>query len=75
MRSDEELDAAERRAATATEGPWKSIVEGRDQHSGDSFILTSGPDLYVCCSPRQSEEQRIANLDFIAAARQDVPRL
>lgn len=72
---DEELDDVERRAAAATEGPWKSIVEGRDQDSGDSFVLTSGPDLYVSCSPPQSEEQRIANLDFIAAARQDVPRL
>jgi hypothetical protein len=34
----EELDAVERRAQAASEGPLESIVEGRDQDSGDSFI-------------------------------------
>jgi hypothetical protein len=79
--TDDELDAGERRAQAATPGPWVSYVEGRDHDSGDSFILTAGPDLYISYDEwpedqRQANEQRRANdMDFIAAARQDVPRL
>jgi hypothetical protein len=79
--SDDDLDAAERRAHAATPGPWESCVEGRDQDSGDSVILTGGPDLYLSYDEwpedqrRANEERRANDLDFIAAARQDVPRL
>jgi hypothetical protein len=78
---DEELDAAERRAHAATPGPWESSVEGRDHLSGDCVILTGGPDLYISYDEwpedqRPANEQRRANdMDFIAGARQDVPRL
>ena len=79
--TDEELDAAERRAHAATPGPWEAIIEGRDQDSGDSFVLTGGPDLYISYDEwpedqrRANEQRRASDLDFIAAARQDVPRL
>lgn len=80
--SDDELDAIEARAAAATAGPWESSIEGRDHDSGDSFILTGGmdpdaPDIYVTMSYRQQGSVRTpaADLDFIASARQDVPRL
>jgi hypothetical protein len=71
--SDEELTIIEARAAAATPGPWESFVEGRDHHGGDNFVRTGGlddtcPDLYL--SPASVEDQ-----DFIAHARQDVPRL
>lgn len=81
--SDEELDAMAQRVAATWAGPWESFVEGRDHVSGDSFIRTGhpdhdSPDIYVTLSfwgdgpPRPG---RVADQDFIAAARQDVPRL
>ena len=45
--TDDELDAAERRANAATPGPWESSIEGRVHDSGDSVVLTGGPDLYI----------------------------
>ena len=70
----------EARAAAATSGPWRSWWEGRDGLAGDSVILTGadeagGPDLYLTWDPSTSEEQRLADQDFIAHARQDVPEL
>ena len=70
---DEELDEIRRRCEKASAGPWKSYVEGRDHWGGDSFILTGdgenrGEDLYI--SGATNDDQ-----DFIAHARQDIPRL
>jgi hypothetical protein len=73
--TDTELDAVERRADAATSGPWRAYVEGADNDSGDSFIGTDGPDLYVSYDDWPSEQQRAHDLDFIAGARRDVPRL
>lgn len=70
--SDQELDEIERRARAATSGPWRSYIEGRDHLSGDSFISTGGDELYLHPPPNLS---RSADQDFVAAARQDVPRL
>jgi hypothetical protein len=78
------LDAMEKRAAEATPGPWESFVEGRDHWGGDDFIRTGGldpaqPDLYVEYSYGDERGGPVPadakDLDFIAAARQDVPRL
>jgi hypothetical protein len=71
--SENELIEMEQRLREATPGPWRSMVEGRDHESGSSFILTGsaemrGPDLEVLGASR-------ADLDFIAACRQDVPKL
>jgi hypothetical protein len=63
--------------SAATPGPWTAMVEGRDHVSGDSFIMRGeggqrGPDLYLI-----SEDRRVStgDYDFIANARQDIPRL
>lgn len=68
-----ELREIERRAEAATPGPWTSLVEGRDHVSGSSFIMTGegsqrGDDIELTGAT-------IADQDFIAAARQDIPRL
>jgi hypothetical protein len=81
--SEQELDAMEARAAAATPGPWEAFVEGRDHLSGDDFIRTGGlddaaPDMYVELSFPTAERPVPAphqDLDFIAAARQDIPLL
>jgi hypothetical protein len=61
----------------ATQGPWRASWEGRDHWSGDSFIGTGradarGVDIYVSTDEGPAGQ---ADLDFIAAARQDVPAL
>ncbi len=75
--SDDELDEMERRVAAASKRPWESFVEGRDHWSGDNFIRIGGldddePDMYVM---RDETPAATTDLDFIAHARQDVPRL
>ena len=64
----EQLRQMVARSEAATPGPWRSFVEGRDHTSGDSFIRTSGDDLYLTGAS-------VADQDFIASARQDVPAL
>jgi hypothetical protein len=64
----EQLDEIERRCNRASPSPWKSHVEGRDHTSGDSFIMTGGPDIYLVGAT-------VNDQDFIAAARQDLPLL
>jgi hypothetical protein len=66
--SEQELSDIEQRAIAATPRPWKSYLEGRDHTSGDSFIQTGGDDIYLSGATA-------ADQDFIANARQDVPRL
>lgn len=63
-----ELQQILARCEAATGGPWRSFVEGRDHESGSNFIQTAKEDieLYGATIPDQ---------DFIAAARQDIPRL
>lgn len=71
--SETELSEIENRAEAASPGPWKSFIEGRDHTSGSSFIMTGEDD-------HRGEDIELtgataADQDFIAAARQDVPRL
>ena len=81
--TDDELERLQELAEAALPGPWEAFVEGRDHYSGDDFIRTGGlddsaPDLYVSVSYWDNEQPRrvrAADLDFIAAARRDVPRL
>ena len=60
----------------ASSAPWRSSIEGRDHTSGDNVILVgepgAEPDMYVL---RDETPASVADLDFIAHARQDVPRL
>ena len=64
-----ELKEIEERCNKSTKGPWKSIIEGRDQTSGSSFIMTDGEDIYI------SNPLFDNNQDFIASAKQDIPKL
>jgi len=66
--SDDELLRIERQCSTATSGPWVSFVEGRDHQSGSDFIRTPRGDIELSGASR-------ADQDFIASARQDIPRL
>ena len=77
---DAEIVAIEARCEAAAPGPWKSFIEGRDHDSGDDFIRvgerSDQPDMYVHRSSHEGTRPASApDLDFIAAARQDVPRL
>ena len=66
--TDDELKQILARCEAATPGPWRSWVEGRNHESGDSFIQTAGEDIYLSGGT-------LADQDFIASARQDIPRL
>ena len=71
--SDEELKSIAARVAAATPGPWRSFIEGRDHQSGSNFIMTGEVG-------SRSEDIELtgateADQDFIAAAREDIPRL
>jgi hypothetical protein len=75
--SDDELQAMQDRADAASKAPWQSFVEGRDMGCGSTFIRIGGvddceEDMYVSRDDTRTSD---ADLDFIAAARQDVPRL
>ena len=71
--SDRELNEIRLRCDATTNGPWVSYVEGRDHTSGSNFIMTGEGD-------KRGEDieltgATIADQDFIAQARQDVPKL
>lgn len=71
--SEEELDSIRSRANAARLGIWRSFVEGRDHTSGSSFIQVGegehrGTDIELIGATT-------ADQDFIAASRQDVPKL
>ena len=66
--TEDELNAIENRCNQATNGPWRSFIEGRDHSSGSSVIKTMGEDI-------EPTGATIADQDFIAHARQDIPRL
>lgn len=71
--SEDELLEIELRCRSTTPGPWTSFVEGRDHNSGSNFIMTGteevrGPDF-------ESYGLSAADQDFVAHAKQDIPRL
>jgi len=66
--TERELDEIRDRHDRATPGPWKAWVEGRDHTSGSSFVQTGGEDI-------EMSGATTADYDFIAHAKQDVPRL
>lgn len=73
MLSDEELNSIAGRVAAATPGPWRSFIEGRDHQSGSNFIMTGG--IGSRGEDIELTGATVADQDFIAAARQDIPRL
>jgi len=73
--TDSELQELERLCIEASPAPWVATVEGRDHTSGSRVILIGDPredDMYVT---RDSGMASAADLDFIAAARNALPRL
>ena len=66
--TEQELAEIEARVRATTPGPWRSFIEGRDHESGSSFIQTKGEDIELTGATD-------ADQDFIAHARQDIPRL
>ncbi len=88
---DDELDAIRRRADAATPGPWQvsfvddtyamnlvAITTGeihedwpRDSEKVVAATLVQGPERYVSISDGRWD----ANAEFIAHARDDIPRL
>jgi len=75
--TEQELADIRARSEAATGGPWRFVEEGRDNISGDSFIMTGPPtgrngDLYLTTDKRDGSH---ADYEFIAHARQDIPRL
>jgi hypothetical protein len=66
--TDAELDQIDTRLREAAPGRWESFVEGRDHTSGSSFVMTQRDDIYLTGATT-------ADQDFIAHARQDLPRL
>ena len=68
MISDKELAEIRKRAEAATPGPWKAFIEDRDFQSGSSFIQTQGEDIELIGATEE-------DYDFIANARQDIPKL
>ena len=73
MLTEIELIEIENRLNKSQNGPWKAYIEGVDQESGSSFIMT-GTD-----GNRQVDIEMIgatiADYDFIANAKQDIPKL
>jgi hypothetical protein len=73
--SDEELAEIEHRIEAASSGPWFSYVVGRDCEAWTNYIEIG------CCNELGSFKSielvggTIADQDFMAAARQDLPRL
>jgi hypothetical protein len=69
-----ELEKILERCNKATKGPWRSFIEGRDHTSGTNFIMTGTPP-----NDRGDDIELIGGTnydqDFIANARQDIPKL
>jgi hypothetical protein len=73
--TDAELDKLARLTAAASPAPWVASVEGRDHTSGDDVVLVGDPreeDMYIT---RGTSPASATDLDFIAAARNLLPRL
>jgi hypothetical protein len=72
--SEAELDELDALARAASPGPWRAFAG--PGIGGDAFISMSDddatPDMYV---RHEDEPATVADLDFIAAARNYVPRL
>ncbi|MFT5993990.1 MAG: hypothetical protein ACI82G_003001, partial [Bradymonadia bacterium] len=64
----DELQRIEQLCRGVTPGPWKASIEGRDHMSGCDVVLTGHSDIELVGMPP-------GDVDFIAAARQVVPRL
>lgn len=69
----ETLKNIKTRCDAATIGPWTSFIEGRNHESGSNFIKTGA--LGTENEDIEISGGTIADQDFIAGARQDIPML
>jgi hypothetical protein len=67
--SNDELDEIERRVAAATCAPWFSYVVGRNTEAGSNYVEQGS------CESFELVGGTVEDQDFIAAAREDIPRL
>ena len=74
--SQEELDRLEAAARRASAGPWTPVLADEQPEGASSFIQVGGeregPDMYVWLG---EEFAPTADVELIANARQDVPKL
>lgn len=73
--TDEELNEIECRIQAASSGPWFSYVVGRDAWAVSTCIELGTCNELGLCYEIELIGGTIADQDFIANARQDVPRL
>lgn len=68
-----ELEEIRQRCEAASPAPWRSCVERRDHTSGSHFIMAG--DTQNRSNDIELSGATIADQDFIAHARQDIPQL
>ena len=73
--TDDDLNQIERLVEAATVGPWYSYAVGRDAEAGSNRIELGWCNELGSFKSMQLVGGTIADQDFIARARQDVPRL
>lgn len=73
--ADDELDQIENRIEAASSGPWFSYVVGRDEAASSNCIELGSCNELGSCDLIELVGGTIADQDFIASARQDLPRL
>ena len=66
--TDQQLTELKKLSGEATPGPWRSQVAGRDDWLESNLITTAA-------EPLSLSGATVADQDFIASARQDVPEL
>lgn len=70
------LDEIQARANAATEGPWAVEVDAEGFDGASVLIDDSGwGTAYICQGLHQGESEGVADAEFIAHAREDVPKL
>jgi hypothetical protein len=77
---DGEIIGMKNRLQLATGGNWYAFIEGRDHTGGSHFIMTNVKSREDWHNPNRGEDiessgATLADLDFIAHARQDIPML
>jgi hypothetical protein len=77
MLSNAYLEQLKTLSANVDPPPWRAMWEGRDQESGDSFIMVGNDDerfddFYVY---REQRTASLHDLEFIAEARNAIPQL
>lgn len=73
--ADEELDEIAGRIDAASPGPWLSYVAGRESEADSNYIELGACNELGSFASIELIGGTIADQDFIARARQDLPRL